>query len=754
MSLLIMLNINLENSPVRHKAVVCLHACAFLKTLAVLLLLGPGSLVHAQTAYMNIVAASGGTLNEAEIYTEKLKKTFADDKVFQQIRHEESFEIKSRKSGSYFITTLEPFVHSDKALVILEKVQQLFPDAFIFVHRSNALMATYSTDAKIDQEESMAGLSNSSGQDQDVLTRDFSKMSWIGLIGLFLISAMVTFLIIKQKRRYSEVIQKNDRLESTIEQQNKVLAGVSEKVLQPLEDINENSEIILKTALDTTQSDAMHAIKECDQLLLELTNDLIDFLNLKSNKAVLRHELFDLNNALDEVAGIVSRKVPGSSVELIYDIEKDVPAKVLGDNYYTGRVLSILLDNAMRLTQKGEVRLHIHCVESISDTVTLQFDITDTGLGYEPARLAEIFEPFGTVDSDSTTAGLSLYIAHTLVELMAGSVSVSSKPGVGSCFSVTIPFEIPDINEKRRYRLPARAYSNRKMLIIEAQYSAAIALKKMLEYFNNDVTVRTVEAVLNKREAFFDNEVILIAERTFTEEIKKLAKKVKREKDAKIVLVGNMTDMAQKMIPFDSLIDARIVKPLTPQRVFDLIYDLFEKTIKEVDSAGVSPRRTKPTAVKTYQYDEVEETPNITKKSFGDFGGASILVVEDNQINQKVLLSLFSGSGINVTVANDGVEALDTVENPGNRFDLVLMDINMPVMDGYEATRRIRAIPELNALPIVSLTGLGLPEEIAKMYAIGMNAHLTKPLKIGRLYTLLKRFVIYENQSIKSVIAA
>ena len=183
------------------------------------------------------------------------------------------------------------------------------------------------------------------------------------------------------------------------------------------------------------------------------------------------------------------------------------------------------------------------------------------------------------------------------------------------------------------------------------------------------------------------------------------------------------------------------MKPLNLQRVYDLIVDLFEGKIKEVDTVGITPQHTKPSAVVTKTYEEIPETPNITKKSFADFAGASVLIVEDNLINQKVLLSLFNGSGIKVSVANDGVEALDAVENPANRFDLVLMDINMPVMDGYEATKHIRAKTEFDAMPIVSLTGLGLPEEIARMYALGMNAHLTKPVHIGRLYTVFKRFV-------------
>jgi CheY-like chemotaxis protein len=263
----------------------------------------------------------------------------------------------------------------------------------------------------------------------------------------------------------------------------------------------------------------------------------------------------------------------------------------------------------------------------------------------------------------------------------------------------------------------------------------------MLEYFKHSVSVRSLAAIGNKSDILFESEVVIIAEDAFTPEVQALVRRVKSETDNKVVLAGSMINEPHDVSALKSLIDARIMKPLNLQRVYDLIVDLFEDSIKTVDTVGITPRHTSPKSISETPHEDVPETPNITKKSFGAFAGASVLIVEDNLINQKVLLSLFNGSGIKVTVANDGVEALDAVENPKNRFDLVLMDINMPVMDGYEATRHIRSDAKYDDLPIVSLTGLGLPEEISKMYALGMNAHLTKPVQVGRLYTVFSRFI-------------
>ena len=712
--------------------------------------------LFAAEPYMNIVVASGNSKAEAEVYAHKIKAVLDGDATFQKVQSREHTEIVSRPSGKYYIASIEPLYDSKNVLKLLEKVQRVFPDAFVFTHRGDETetapepvqveIRTVYVPAEpevktvyvpAEPEIKTVYVERPSEQASDDLLK-------IILLVLGFAILVLAWLIWKQRRKLAavstELKKEHETLENIIERQEDIMVNVGEKIRQPAKEISQSSERILQTQLDPIQSQEFEKIKHSDALLLDITNDLIDFLNLKAGKFELRHELFNINNVLDEMAGTVSSRARGSQVEFIFDIEKEVPAKFIGDSLRLGQVLTNLLSNAMKFTSNGEVRLHLRRLPSANGKVMMEFKISDTGLGIDPERINDIFEPFSPAN-DLRETGLGLYIAKALTEMMDGRIEIRSELKKGTDFILTIPFDVPDINEKRHYRLPAKGYTAHTFVIVEVQPTAADALKKMLEYFKNDVSVRSLTAIGNKSDILFESEVIVIAEEAFTPDMQALIRRVKSETDAKVVLAGSMINEPHDVSGLRTLIDARIMKPLNLQRVYDLIVDLFEGKVKEVDTVGITPQHTKPSAVMMKSYEDIPETPNISKKNFADFTGASVLIVEDNLINQKVLLSLFNGSGIKVAVANDGVEALDAVENPNNRFDLVLMDINMPVMDGYEATKHIRAKAEFDAMPIVSLTGLGLPEEIAKMYALGMNAHLTKPVHIGRLYTVLKRFV-------------
>ena len=713
--------------------------------------------LFAAEPYMNIVVAAGNSKAEMDIHVHTLQRKFADDTYVQKAQAKEAFKIVSRRSGRHYIASIEPIRDSEVASVMLEKVQSYFPDAYVYTHRGDELPAAEAEPKVVvktvyvpSEPEIKTVYVPAEPEIKTVYVETPAKGELSeGEIrtALALVTLLVLLLVwygLRQKRKVSQVSQalkkEQEELEQMLEHQEDIMVNVGEKIRQPAKEISSSSEKILQTNLDAHQAQELQKIKHSDELLLDITNDLIDFLNLKSNKVELRHELFNINNVLDEMAGAVSSRARGSRVEFIFDIEKEVPAKFIGDSLRLGQVLTNLLSNAMKFTEDGEVKLHIRRLENRGEKVMLEFAISDTGVGIDPKRFNDIFEPFSSAN-DLKETGLGLYISRALLEMMGGTIEIKSEVNKGSDFILTIPFDVPDVNEKRHYRLPAKEYTAHTFVIVEVQPTAADALKKMLEYFKNDVSVRSLAAIGNKSDILFESEVVIIAEDAFTPDMQALVRRVKSETDNKVVLAGSMINEPHDVTALRSLIDARIMKPLNLQRVYDLIVDLFEDSIKEVDTVGITPRHTSPKAIAQATYEDVPETPNISKQSFGAFSGASVLIVEDNLINQKVLLSLFNGSGIRVTVANDGVEALDAVENPKNRFDLVLMDINMPVMDGYEATRHIRSDAKYDDLPIVSLTGLGLPEEIAKMYALGMNAHLTKPVQVGRLYTVFSRFV-------------
>ncbi|WP_345971160.1 ATP-binding protein [Sulfurimonas sp. HSL1-6] len=706
--------------------------------------------------YMNIVVAAGNSKAEMDIYVHTLKRKFAEDPAISEAQAKEHFEVVSRRSGRHYITSVEPLRDSEVVSRVLEKVQRSFPDAYVYTHRGDEVPAA-EPEPKVEvktiyvpaEPEIKTVYIPAAPEVKTVYVDRPSKgiPSEKILIALVILGALLLLLILfalyqKQKlSKISRVLKKeHEELEQMLEHQEDIMVNVGEKIRQPAKEINTSSEKILQTQLDPEQSRELEKIKHSDELLLDITNDLIDFLNLKSDKVKLRHELFNINNVLDEMAGTVSSRARGRGVEFIFDIEKGVPAKFIGDSLRLGQVLTNLMSNAMKFTEAGEVKLHIRRLPDKGGKVMLEFIISDTGIGIDPKRFNDIFEPFSSAN-DLKETGLGLYISRALIGMMGGAIEIKSVISKGSDFILTIPLEVPDVNEKRHYRLPAKAFTGHSFVIVEVQPTAADALKKMLEYFKNDVSVRSLGAIRNKSDILFESEVVIIAEDAFTPDVQALIKRVKSETDNKVVLAGSMMNEPHDVSGLKSLIDARIMKPLNLQRIYDLIVDLFEDSIKEVDTEGVTPRHTSPKAITEQHYEDVPETPNITKQSFSAFAGASVLIVEDNLINQKVLLSLFNGSGIRVTMAGDGVEALEAVQDPKNRFDLVLMDINMPVMDGYEATRHIRSDAQYDDMPIVSLTGLGLPEEIAKMYALGMNAHLTKPVQVGRLYTVFSRFV-------------
>ncbi|WP_345986492.1 response regulator [Sulfurimonas sp. HSL-1656] len=713
--------------------------------------------VMAAEPYMNIVVAAGNSKSEMDIYVHTLQRKFAEDPYVVKAQAREHFEVVSRRSGRHYITSIEPIRDSEVVSKMLEKTHRYFPDAYVYTHRGDEAAAS-EPEPKVEvrtvyvpAEPEVKTVYIPAEPEVKTVYVDrpakgiASEKILIALAVLVLLLFLLVVFSLYQRYKLfkiSKVLKKeHEDLEQMLEHQEDIMVNVGEKIRQPAKEIGSSSEKILQTKLDPEQSRELEKIKHSDELLLDITNDLIDFLNLKSNKVNLRHELFNINNVLDEMAGTVSNRARGSNIEFIFDIEKGVPAKFIGDSLRLGQVLTNLMSNAMKFTVDGEVRLHIRRLEDKGGKVMLEFVISDTGVGIDPKRFNDIFEPFSSAN-DLKETGLGLYISRALIDMMGGSIEIKSVMNKGSDFILTIPFDVPDVNEKRHYRLPAKAFTGHSFVIVEVQPTAADALKKMLEYFKNDVSVRSLGAIRNKSDILFESEVVIIAEDAFTPDVQALIKRVKSETNNKVVLAGSMINEPHDVSSLKSLIDARIMKPLNLQRIYDLIVDLFEDSIKEVDTENVTPRHTSPKAFTEPQhYEDVPETPNITKQSFGVFAGASVLIVEDNLINQKVLLSLFNGSGIKVTVAGDGVEALEAVQNPKNRFDLVLMDINMPVMDGYEATRHIRADAQYDDMPIVSLTGLGLPEEIAKMYAIGMNAHLTKPVQVGRLYTVFSRFI-------------
>jgi CheY-like chemotaxis protein len=558
---------------------------------------------------------------------------------------------------------------------------------------------------------------------------------WIALFALALIGVTILFISSHQARRVQKLHKAMfDKQLEMEKNQNLLLTNMSENIHNIAKQALEPGNRSLAQISQPFQSKE-EILSNVEHRLLDVTNDLIDFLRLKSKKIEIVNEEFNINNVLNEVSGSVCSQFSGSSSELIFDIEKNIPRRIVGDSLHLGQILDSILEYLMDQSQADEVKLEISMFDTYEDKIELQFQFTDTGEGLSSEALEKLFIPYYDEPS-GVYIGLGLFVAHELVDMMGGELSIRSTVGKGSAFTLSLPFLVVEKSNKRMYRLPDKVLIEKKVLIVDNNYNAALAIKKMFAYFRHEVKVLSKEEFMKNIPNLTPYDIVVLNESLFNVRLIEYLKKIKMGKELKVLALNSLLQSDKKSF-VDPIIDLHLFKPLNQERIFEMIvnlYDIKTPVHMEEENANHTP------SAKIHKT-HIIETKGITQESFKDFSGKNILIVEDNFINQKVLINLLHLSGMSITVANNGQEAVDLVKEGRVDFDLILMDINMPVMDGYTATQMIRLDSKYDALPIVAFTALVLDSEIQKMFNSGINAFLAKPLNIAKLYTALSMYL-------------
>jgi CheY-like chemotaxis protein len=477
------------------------------------------------------------------------------------------------------------------------------------------------------------------------------------------------------------------------------------------------------------------SLMQVEHKLLDVTNDLIDFLRLKSKKIEIVNEEFNINNVLNELSGSICSEFAGSPVELIFDIDKNIPRRLVGDSLHLGQALKSILEYMLNQDDLEEVKLEISMFDTFEEQAELQFQFTDIGKGLDAEALENLFVPYYDEETE-TYVRLGLYVANELINMMGGKLSVQSIEGKGSTFTLSLPFDVVEKTNKRKYRLPEKVLIDKKVFIVDKSYNSALAIKKKFAYFRHEVTVLSQEEFMKNIPNLTSFDIVVLHESLFTVRLIEYLNQIKMEKDLKVIALNSLLQSDKKSF-VDEVIDTHLFKPVNQERVFEMIVNLYNiKTPIDMEEE----KKVEVKRAKIYKMD-INETKGVTKNSFKDFSGKKLLIAEDNIINQKVLMSLLGPSGIQISVANNGQEAVDIVKEEKTEFDLVLMDINMPIMDGYTATQKIRLDNQFDGLPIVAFTALVLDSEIQKMFHCGINAFLSKPLNMGKLYTVLAMYL-------------
>ena len=509
------------------------------------------------------------------------------------------------------------------------------------------------------------------------------------------------------------------------------LANMSHEIRTPMNAVIGMAYLALKTPLSEKQRDYVNKIHNAGTSLLGVINDILDFSKIEAGKLDIETVDFRLDDVIASVTSITAQKAQDKGLEFLAEVASSVPQHLMGDPLRLGQVIANLINNAIKFTEHGEVYLKVELQEQVGERARLRFSVKDTGIGMTPEQAAKLFQPFSQADASTTRkhggTGLGLTISRRLVELMGGEIGLESEPGVGSTFRFTVSLGVA--SGPARERIFPEQLRTVSALVVDDNAAAREILVHALDGFcaRVDAVSSGEEAIaaVKQQDSGRPYNVLFMDWRMPGLDGIEAARLIKQDPQLKthpaVVLVTAFGREEVREEAERVQMDGFLLKPVTTSMLVDTLVGLF---------AGTREDRTALAPAVDRHADRLR--------------GVRILLAEDNEINQQIAVELLEGVGATVELANDGVEAvrkmLEQPEPPN--FDLVLMDIQMPEMDGYQATRKIRSDPRFASFPIIAMTAHATVEERQKCSEAGMNGHVSKPIDPSALFETLERFVV------------